>query len=507
MKKSLGALCLTAGLLCGAVSSAFAVDFKAQGEWLFGWGGVESTMEKNRNAGQDVFNARQRIRLQMDAVASEALSGTLRLQIGTMDWGRAGDGAALGADGVQVRVHDAYITWMVPNTELSLRMGIQSVALPNAAGGSAVLDEQVAGIVGSWRFNDTVALTAMWLRPYNDNYTGFTTGEWRQRNDPNGYQDNVDYFGLSLPLKFEGVSVTPWALLGFMGRNAIDILDAPFDRGGEAIDGPTPYYNLPVSYYAGDVVQGSMRGSRPYATQFYAGLPLTITALDPWNFELDINYGYSQGFGNYLITDRLGNERRADSQRQGWLVKGLAEYQFDWGAPGLLGWYASGDDGSLKNGSERMPAIAPAGNFTSFMQDGPEGWSLNGGFDKMLDYGGTWGLGLQLRDLTFVEDLKHTLRVVYWGGTNSASMIRKLPPTNERRAAWNTGDGMYLTTLDHLVEFNLDTQYKIYENLEAVVELGYIVNGFDKSAWRKNSDFSYQNADAWKAAVLLRYTF
>lgn len=42
----------------------------------------------------------------------------------------------------------------------------------------------------------------------------------------------------------------------------------------------------------------------------------------------------------------------------------------DWGTPGIFGWYASGDDGNVKNGSERMPSIAGAGNFTSFIGDG-----------------------------------------------------------------------------------------------------------------------------------------
>ena len=167
-------------------------------------------------------------------------------------------------------------------------------------------------------------------------------------------------------------------------------------------------------------------------------------------------------------------------------------------------WYGSGDDDNVRNGSERMPAIAPTATFTSFLQDGPDDWSINGGYERMRTYAGTRGLGVQLADVRFWEGLSHTLRVTYWGGTNSPAMIKQTSSPQ----SWNQGDGFYLTTLDHLWEINLDTKISIYDNLEAVLELGYVVNGMDRSAWRRYADEkSYQNADAWKAAVLVKYTF
>lgn len=501
---------LTAALILGCVHKASAIDFSMQGEWLMGFGGVESTLTKNRNSGKDVFDARQRFRLQMDAVASEALSGSIRLEIGDITWGKASEGGALGTDGTVVGVKNASLDWAVPSTALRFRMGLQSFALPNVAGGSPILDDEVAGIVASYTFNDAVSLTAFWLRPFNDNYSGFLSSAHGNKNgtavnNPNGFLDNADYAGLSLPLTFDGVQVNPWFMVGFIGRNSLDAYDASPADGGEAVDGPNVYQNMPISYSNGNVVDGSLnKRNRAYATQWYAGIPLTINAWDPLNLELDINYGYSSGFGHYDVIDRLGQSRRANSERKGWLIKGLAEYKMDWGTPGILAWYASGDDGNVKNGSERMPALSPSANFTSFMQDGPNGWSVDGGYDKMLTYDGTWGLGLQVRDLSFVEDLSHTLRVVYWGGTNSTAMIKQ---TNSPQA-WNNDDGIYLTTQDHLIEINVDSTYKIYENLEAIVELGYIVNGMDRDAWRKHStEKSFQNADAWKAAVLMKYTF
>lgn len=46
-------------------------------------------------------------------------------------------------------------------------MGIQGVELPNKAGGSAVMSTDAAGVTVSYKFNETVGLTALWVRPFN----------------------------------------------------------------------------------------------------------------------------------------------------------------------------------------------------------------------------------------------------------------------------------------------------------------------------------------------------
>jgi len=155
--KRICTLILAAGLVFGAATGASAVDFKAKGQWLMGFGvGTDSPVSKVSDSGvkrkadtTDTFDAEQRVRLQLDAVASEALSGTVYFEIGTQKWGNAGNGGALGADGTnQVRVKNAYIDWAIPQTDAKIRMGIQGLALPNTyAGGSAVLDTDVAAVV------------------------------------------------------------------------------------------------------------------------------------------------------------------------------------------------------------------------------------------------------------------------------------------------------------------------------------------------------------------------
>ena len=507
MKKIL-TLMLAAGMLLGAASGAKAIDFKASGEWLVGFGLGDGSLIKDvdnkKHHHDDTFNAGQRVRLQLDAVASESLSGTVFFEIGDQMWGNAESGGALGADGKEVKVKNAYIDWMVPNTDLKLRMGLQAVALPNVAGGSAIMDGDAAAVVASYQFNDNVGLTALWMRPLNDNYAGRVYGD--REDYQKNYLDNMDLFALMLPLKFDGVELTPWAMYGMQGKNT------RFNEGGVetadgALDVTLPGYLPGMNFGPG----GLGKTSKAYGSMFWAGLPVAITAFDPLNIEFDINYGYVEAMGRYDVLKRGTDWVRGNSKREGWLVKALVEYKMDWGTPGIFGWYASGDDGNVKNGSERLPSIAGAGNFTSFMGDGNLAWGTGYNFyDNNLTYAGTWGVGLQIADVSFVEDLKHTFRVAYWGGTNSPSMVKYMGSG----VAWNdttaTQDGPYLTTNDGLLEFNLVNSWQIYENLEANLELGYIVNMMDKDTWDKSyisEQRNWSKQDAWKAQLIFAYTF
>ena len=508
MKKIL-TLMLAAGMLLGAASGAKAIDFKASGEWLVGFGLGDGSLIKDvddkKRHHEDTFNAGQRVRLQLDAVASESLSGTVFFEIGDQMWGNAESGGALGADSTSVvKLKNAYIDWMVPNTDLKLRMGLQAVALPNVAGGSAIMDGDAAAVVASYQFNDNVGLTALWMRPLNDNYTGTNADGEAYGNGYNNYLDNMDLFALMLPLKFDGVELTPWAMYGMQGKNT------RFNEGGVgtadgALDVTLPGYLPGMNEFA------LGKTGKAYGSMFWAGLPVAITAFDPLNIEFDINYGYVEAMGRYDVLKRNTDWVRGNSKREGWLVKALVEYKMDWGTPGIFGWYASGDDGNVKNGSERLPSIAGAGNFTSFMGDGNLAWGTGYNFyDNNLTYAGTWGVGLQIADVSFVEDLKHTFRVAYWGGTNSPSMVKYMGSG----VAWDdttaAQDGPYLTTNDGLLEFNLVNSWQIYENLEANLELGYIVNMMDKDTWDKSyisEQRNWSKQDAWKAQLIFAYSF
>ena len=544
--RSAGKACLSAFLAAGMAlagpTAAQAVEFQAKGQWLVGFAlGDASLVKKNHTHDElndeDKFGASQRFRMQMDAVASESLSGTLFFEIGDQAWGRASDregspvGGALGADGKVIKVKGAWIDWMAPGADVQVRMGLQPLVLPNAAGGSAVFDTDVAAVAANWRINDYAGLTFAWMRPVNDNFQGwFRTGDAAQTRHEANFLDNMDLFALSLPLTFDGFRLTPWVMYGIMGKYALngmgrngevedhflranagkDYMQAQWRTAdGSLPDSLTSYYEEMTDVH--DAKLGP--SSKPYFSMFWAGLPVVIDLWDPLRIEFDFNYGYVENIGNYTIAkrgDHSPQQVRASSKRQGWLAKALVEYRLDWGVPGIFAWYASGDDGNLKNGSERMPSIAGKGSFTSFTGYGGLDWGVKPGMCEWRgDYSGTWGVGLQLRDVSFLEDLTHTFRAVLQGGTNSPSMINYM----EGRTAWNenTSEKPYLTTYDYLLEFNLDSTYRMYENFAVHLDLGYVVNLVNKSAWNRSwmedDPLSYSKKDAWKVQVAFEYTF
>lgn len=375
-------------------------------------------------------------------------------------------------------------------------MGLQGLALPNAAGGSALFDDDVAAVMLGYKFTDMVSLTALWGRAFNDNYPGDGS------RVPANYLDNVDVFALILGVNGDGWRVNPWIAGGFAGINNV-----PGGVSTNAVVNGLSDVNH--SYNVMNQRDANFRpNSNAYTTLAFAGLPIAYSGLDPWNFELDLNYGYSSSTGRYDVANLQNNDvKRGKNERQGWLAKALVEYKLDWGTPGVFGWYGSGDDSNVKNGSERMAVVSPCASFTSFMGDGTRGWSIasgdNAGYDLMLSYAGTWGIGAQLKDVSFMEDLKHTLRVAYWGGTNSPTMTKYLPASG-----FTAGEGVYLTTTDGLVEINVDSSYQIFENLEAALELGYIANAVDSKTWNRSfKDTQLSKGDAYKAALIFSYTF
>ena len=205
--KKLMTLALAAAMMLGATTGANAIDFKAKGQWIMSFDyGQHANFRSNQDGkpgsgykNEDEFEARQRVRLQLDAVASEALSGTVFFEIGDQMWGQDETGGALGADNNSVvELKRAYIDWMVPQTDLKVRMGIQGLALPSfTTNASQILDDDVAAVSLNYQFNENVGLTAFWARPYNDNY-GYKQNV--AGADPyENYMDNMDMFAVLLP--------------------------------------------------------------------------------------------------------------------------------------------------------------------------------------------------------------------------------------------------------------------------------------------------------------------
>ncbi len=501
--KKLMTLALAAAMMLGAATGANAIDFKAKGQWImsfdYGMHGNFGDSKASSNSGygnEDEFEATQRVRLQLDAVASEALSGTVFFEIGDQVWGDNGSGGALGADSNNVvELKRAYIDWMVPQTDLKVRMGIQGLALPSfTTKASQIMDDDVAAISLNYQFNENVGLTAFWARPYNDN-----GGYWgtHQQAAWDSYMDNMDMFAVLLPLTFDGVKVTPWVMYAAMGPGL-----ANNGASGNAWNRAT------TGMFSG--FEGTDNWNS-YGNAFWAGVTGEVTYWDPFRIAWDVNYGSAS------YDDEKMN-------REGWLASLLLEYKLDWGTPGLYGWYSTGDDNNPRNGSERMPVVSANGNnqFSNFAFNGNPYIAREGILGSTMV--GTWGIGARLKDVSFLEDLKHTLRVNFMGGTNAPKMakyVRGYQPF-DKRGVWDVAGGgfaydpVYLTTEDYALEIGLTSTYKMYDNFTVMLDAAYLALWLDDSraTWGKNAMSGFTRGgntdgvyDAWNVNLSFVYSF
>ena len=500
-----------AGLLCiGSLDLAQAennIDVKIRGEWDFAFGWAENTsfagsrqMGKRGERDDDNFMARQRVRTQINFIISENLQSVLMFEIGETNWGRDtgedgyNEGGGLGADGVNVKTKFAYLDWMVPDSDLHIRMGLQPLALPSATElGSPVMgdDDGLAAIVANYAFTDSFGLTAFWARPYNLFLNDTEADNGRH------YDDEMDMFGLVAQVSLDGLTITPWGVVAAIGSASgyfENLLNMTYRD---------PFDVTPAGY--------SMLDSRGKDSSigWWVGLGTNVDVWDPLTFSFDVLYG-SVGATDVTTSDydTNGNLLASTTQKweaSGWFIDARLDYALDWGTAGIFGWWSSGDDAKDRRKGKlgRMPIIGPQGfGPTSFGFDGAFGIA-DGAIVSNTGIG-TWGLGVQIADMSFYEDLSHTVRFSYYRGTNDHEILNN---HGAEGPAMQFGDGWYMTDKDYAFEVNFDHTYQIYENLAAVLELGYIHMHLDKEAWR-NVGPGYNKTDgAWKAQLSFQYTF
>jgi hypothetical protein len=497
-------LVLALALCLGSVVSAKAdgVDIKVKGtyEFAFGWVWNDNMADSVNDSGgtsNDAFMARQRIRVQVNFIINEYLQGVYGLET-NLDWGRgstrvgAGSGGQMDGDGINIQTRWAYLDWLIPNTPVQVRMGLQPVALPSTRLGSVVLSTDIAGVVVSSPTPlDWLSVTAFWLRPYdryaNDNYVTNTDRF-----------DETDAFGFILPLSFRniGLEVKPWFVFANVGASS-----GLYERAflGSVAAGNTDALN---------------RDDRTHG--IWAGINFDFRLLDPLTFGLDVVYGnlhknnLRSGAWSPTNDDDLVGTR-------GWYIGATLDYKLDFGnnfsvTPGIFGWWASGDSlGGVESGQlGRLPVIG--GNGGNFR---PTSFGTAGYFNTISQWAncgditgtgtGTWGVGIQLANATFIKDLSHTLRFAYYRGTNDSEIVERGVGVLKY-----ADDNLYLTDNDSVFEINFDHTYKIYENLTAALELGWLHLNSDEETWGntnlKGGD-GKESTSAWKAQLLFTFSF
>lgn len=439
-------LCLALCMVLGSFSQAHAIEVQASGQMDFIFGFTDNASMEKDNDEVDHFFARQRARVAFEFIANENLKGVLQMQYGTMNWGR--EGAQLDANTRNATIRRAYVDWNVGGTGLNLKVGIQHLALPSFTFGNPVFGANVAGVVASGCVTENVTLIGFWARPFNDDWGG----AWTKNNE-------TDLFGAAAIMDFDTFKIAPWLVYGSVGT----------------MSGFYQYNN--VGFFAedgtGDLIVG--------------GVAFEIFPVDALGIHVDAMYGYLDTDGKFVA----GGDTIESS---GWMVNALVDYKMGWGTPGVLAWYASGDDdGDVAKGEYgRLPVMGIDDGFVPTRLAFPG--AVSAGDDTFISASGvgTWGAGVQIADLTFIERLSHTARIVYIQGTNDKKLAHG--------GSDFMGESLYLTTKDSLVEFGFDTEYKVQENLALYLELGYLLVDYSKATRAKDEDL-------FNAQFTLRYSF
>ncbi len=485
------------------VGTAQAIEFRARGVWQIAF--EHSNVQPRGVKGADSFGALQRFRTTLDFIASESLSGSVVFEIGNNNWGEASEGGALGTDGKVVELRYAYVDWVVPETEIKVRMGLQLMKLPGVLsryGFGAVFGHDMAGITVSspvYRSGDlNVDATFFWARPYNDNSTD--SRYYSDRTDTR-HLDNLDVFALSIPFTTDRVKINPWVMYAMIGKYALSGLTTTTEPALVAPRGGL----MPVM--GGNYVNGfegyARNLDRAWGDGIWAGLCGEILLTDSLTLGFEGAYG-SVNMGEIRNYKGFGdpNGRTFEARRAGWYIGGRLDWALDWGTPGILAWYGPGDDGNPYNGSERLPQFNTPWGVSAL---GFGGGDFDAATWKVLGHNpsGMAAVMGQIDDISFIEDLTHVLRFGYYWGTNSKSMPKKAHMTWPSRA---DGPAGYLTTTDTAYEINLINRYKIYENLKVSLEAAYVHMNLDKDTWGDSNDGKYK-VDNYRVSCCFTYTF
>lgn len=487
------------GLALLAPATAWAIDFKISGVWQILL--EESNVTPRGVDGADSFGALQRFRIQLDAVASEDLSGSVQFELGRTEWGQSATGGALGADGTVAEVRHAYLDWQLPQTDIKVRMGLQPLMLPGIVSGfSATWCHDMAGISLGAPLYDSQDLEAelalFWARPYNDNSEATFGPDKATR-----HLDNMDVFALSLPVRGERFKINPWAMYAMIGQYSLSGLSVSTEpaivapRGGLMPvlgDGGT-YSGFQSAWLSGL--------DRAWGGGIWLGMTAEFLLTDDLKLSMEGTYGAVDlgEVSNYTGFGETG--RTFEVRRAGWYAAARLDYTFDWGIPGILGWYASGDDDNPYNGAERLPQyntpwmVSTLGFGGSHIDEAT--WKVLGS-----NPGGMAAVVFQIRELSFVEDLRYRLAVACYWGTNSPQMPARAHMRWPTRA---DGPHAYLTTTDNAWEVDLTSEYKLYENFTINVEAAYVRLNLDSDTWNGAEKAPFR--DNYRVSALFTYTF
>ena len=433
---------------------------KITGQWFFHYGYYSNNnLTQKNDTGNHVDRTvgYQRVRTQFQFIADENLSAMLNMEA-NMVAGGTGTSGIINADKTSFVIKRAHLDWTLPGTQVKTRMGIQGISMPYVAlGGHPVLNADVSGISVSSQLTPEVGLTAFWARPY-DGKTGWLDDQ--AQTGGSNFTDEMDMFGFILPIKTDAVRFTPWGMFALIGRDSAFYGELGSKTAGKwntagTWVAPDPYSPNKQNWRHQGISIADM-DSTTYG--WWLGTSFELPVLDPFFVNIDAMMGGLETGDN-------------DYDTFGWYLAANIGYKFSWGALSVLGWYSSGDKDVDDRGT--MPTVSDDSGGNSMTRYGL------GQRPYMNHYGllsfnglGMWGIGLQLANFSFVDNLSHTAKVMFMGGTNEGDA------TPRRSVGGYTGTqnfgSAYFMSSDRAWEINLLSEYKVNQNLKLHFDLAYV---------------------------------
>jgi hypothetical protein len=430
----------------------------------------------NGSQTEDAFTIWQRLRLRADYTQSESLGFCLWLQVDNTPWGNAT--LTLDNPAVSIQVFQAYLQFTLPGSDVAITAGKQTVTLPQSEGfsGSAVLDTEFATLAAKIPLGERADLILGYGRPI-----GYVNALENVAASP---RDVLDLAFATLPVRSGALSATPWAALGlFMNNGAF--------RPYAGVDGPPDlgYIRqelLSLGYFTGR--PGFRQATAPY---LWGGTALKYGVGD-FTAYADVIAG-SGGINDAPKNLRRGIFADASLEYAGWT----------WAVPRVFGWWSSGEDADIRNGTERLPAVVRTWNpGISYL------FSTGQTFDNTTSINaspiGAWGAGATLDKITVVPALSSRLTAVYMRGTNDPAPLRRSVATDG--PGYMVAMGKNLTVNEWLAGVSFDHSYDLGQGLKLVVETGWAhAGGLQKSVW--GARFVDAAKDSWKFVGGFLYTF
>ncbi len=465
--KRIVTLALAAGLFMGATAqTAEAVEISVDGKFIisaYGYNGLNFTEDKAGDKGisNSGFDVWQRFQMGINFVASETLSGRFMFRAPNEQvWGE--NTAQLGYTAATVAIKEAYIDWIVPTTDISIRMGLQYFNSPYMiGGGSAFMDDFAPGISVNAPINDMFALNFAWVRIDSANQDDGNRGDGILGSD-DGY---ADLFMIDAPITLDGMTFTPYFAYATVGSTVT--------AGGIGLDAGS---KGPANKFASDF------------DAYYAGLNMDFTIFDPFTIKADFLYSWADGHN--------GNNAQASA----WLADLALAYNTGNGTISLFGWYGTGDDAEdvhdARNPEYGRILAYSAGWGTSksaFFDQAAMGIGPTSGVYTPT---GTWAVGLQYDGYSPVEDLSLGAHVLWINGTNDADLFDGAKDLN------TSINPAYMSTEDSVIDISAWAIYDIYKEFQVCFDVSYIIANFEEDNY-----VNQEEEDGFRAGLSFQYSF